>query len=155
MEYNGADRELWQPALADRRQIPRSRRLHVRHGRDRSMKVDVVDSNGPALLLRAQGRINILTCDLFEAYVLTASGGSDRSVIIDGSDVTYLSSAGLRAFLRVWRDLNKVNRNLHVCALKPYIQEVFHIIGFDKLIPIHADIAAALDDIQGRTGQRS
>ena len=119
------------------------------------MKVDIVEFSGPALLLRVEGRINVLTCDLFEAYVLTASGGSDRDVIIDGSDVTYLSSAGLRAFLRVWRDLNKVNRNLHVCALKPYIQEVFHIIGFDKLIPIHPDIADALDDIQGQTAQSS
>lgn len=119
------------------------------------MKVDVVDSNGPALLLRAEGRINILTADLFEACVLTAAGGTGPDLIIDGSDVTYVSSAGLRAFLRVWRNLNKVNRGLHVCALKPYIQEVFHIIGFDKLIPIHADIAAALDAIQGQTAQSS
>ncbi len=116
------------------------------------MKVDVVESNGPAILLRARGRINAATADLFEAYVLTASGGGDREVIIDGSDVTYLSSAGLRAFLRVWRELNEKSRNLHICSLKPYIREVFNIIGFDKLIPIHADIAAALEDIQGREG---
>jgi len=152
MEYNGADGEL---GLPDWRHTPGSGRSCVRHGRDGVMKVDIVEYSGPALLLRAQGRINILTCDLFEAYVLTASGGSDRDVIIDGSDVTYLSSAGLRAFLRVWQDLNKVNRNLHVCSLKPYIQEVFHIIGFDKLIPIHPDIAGALDDIQGQSAQSS
>ena len=116
------------------------------------MNIDVVESNGPAVMLRAHGRIDIFTADLFEACVLTASGEGDREVILDGSDVTYLSSAGLRAFLRVWRELNQKSRNLHVCALKPYVREVFNIIGFDKLIPIHSDIAAALDDIQRRRG---
>ncbi len=114
------------------------------------MTIDVVESNGPAILLRAKGRINVLTADSFEADVRDACAGNRRDVIIDGSAVTYLSSAGLRVFIRIWRDLNADNRNLHVCALKPYILEVFRTIGFDKLIPIHADVTAALDAVQGR-----
>lgn len=108
------------------------------------MMVDVVEFNGPALLLHARGRINVLTADAFEALARQALAGSDRDVIIDSSDVTYLSTAGIRAFLRLSQQLNKQNRNLHICALRPYIREVFEIIGFDQLIPIHVDIAAAL-----------
>ena len=31
------------------------------------MNIDVVESNGPAVMLRAHERINIFTADLFEA----------------------------------------------------------------------------------------
>ncbi len=112
--------------------------------------IDVVPLNGPALLLRARGRINILSADAFEASVRNAITGEKSTVIIECSDVTYLSSAGLRAFLRLWQDLNSKNRNLHICALKPYIREVFRIIGFDQLIPIHADIPATLTAVEGQ-----
>ena len=112
--------------------------------------IDVVPLNGPALLLRARGRINVLSADAFEADVRSAVAGANRAVIIECSDVTYLSSAGLRAFLRLWQDLNKKNLNLHICALKPYIRDVFRIIGFDQLIPIHADIPATLTAVEGK-----
>lgn len=114
--------------------------------------IDVVPINGPVLLLRARGRINILSADAFEAAVRNAVRGESRAVIIECSDVTYLSSAGLRAFLRLWQDLNQKNQNLHICALKPYIREVFRIIGFDRLIPIHADIPATLTAVEGEKG---
>ena len=115
------------------------------------MSVDIVPFNGPVLLLQARGRINVLTADLFEVHVRRAAASSDRDVIIDASEVSYLSTAGLRAFLRLWQALKKEDRNLHVCALRPYIQEVFQIIGFDQLIPIHPDIAAGLAAVEGRT----
>ena len=117
--------------------------------------IDVVPLNGPALLLRARGRINILSADTFEAAVRNAAAGENSTVIIECSNVTYLSSAGLRAFLRLWQDLNRKNRNLHICALKPYIWDVFRIIGFDRIIPIHADVPATLTAVENQKEQRT
>ena len=114
------------------------------------MNVDVVPSNGPVLLLQAQGRINVLTADAFEVQVRRAVASSDRDVIIDGSQVTYLSSAGLRVFLQLWQELSSKDRALHVCALKPYIKQVFEIVGFDQIITIQADTAAALAAVEER-----
>ena len=115
------------------------------------MMVDVVASNGPALLLQARGRINVLSADVFEFEVRRAAAGNDRDIILDASEVTYISSAGLRAFLRLWRYFKGKTRSLHVCSLKPYIRQVFEIIGFDQVIPIDADIAAAIAAIESRT----
>ena len=114
------------------------------------MNVDVVPSNGPVLLLQAQGRINVLTADAFEVQVRRAVASSDRDVVIDGSQVTYLSSAGLRVFLQLWQELSRKDRALHVCALKPYIKQVFEIVGFDQIITIQADTAAALAAVEER-----
>ena len=114
------------------------------------MTIDVVPSNGPVLLLQARGRINVLTADLFEVQVRRAVASSDRDVIIDASQVTYLSSAGLRVFLQLWQELSREDRTLHVCALKPYIQRVFEIVGFDQIMTIQADTADALAAVERR-----
>ncbi len=116
--------------------------------------VDFVEFNGPARLLQARGRINVLNAEVFEAHVRSAIAGTSHDVIIDASEVTYLSTAGLRVFLRLWQELQKENRNLHICALRPYIRQVFEIIGFDQFIPIQADIAEALAAVEDRTRSR-
>ena len=114
------------------------------------MTVDVVPFNGPVLLLQARGRINVLTADAFEVQARRAVASSDRDVIMDASQVTYLSSAGLRVFLQLWQDLSRENRTLHVCALRPYIRQIFEIVGFDQIITIQADTAAAVAAVERR-----
>lgn len=115
------------------------------------MMADIVESCGPALVMRACGRINVLTADLFEADVMCAISKGDRDVIIDTSEVTYLTTAGLRVFLLLSRELKKSDRNLHICNLRPYIYQVFEKIGFHLVIPIHKDMPAALAAIEGRS----
>ena len=114
------------------------------HERSHTMMVEFVGFRGPACLIQASGRVNVLNADAFEARTMRAMAGTDCDVIIDASRVTYLSTSGLRVFLHVWQELQKRNRNLYVCALQPYIRYVFEIIGFDKLIPLQSDIESAL-----------
>ena len=116
------------------------------------MTIDIADFDGPALLLQARGRINILTAEGFEASTRRVIAATDADVIIDTSEVTYLSTAGLRAFLVLWRQLQDEDRRLYICGLKPYIQRVFEIIGFDQVIPIHPNVASVLAAMEGRSG---
>ena len=113
--------------------------------------LDIISSEGGVLLLQAWGRINFLSAKVFEVQARRALAGDDRDVIIDASGVTYMSTAGLRVLLLLWQDLKKKDRTLHVCALRPYIQEVFEIIGFNQIIPNHEDVAAALAAVDGQT----
>ena len=103
------------------------------------------------MLLQAWGRIDFFNADVFEVQARRAFAGADRDVIIDASNVTYLSTPGLRVLLHLWRDLKKEDRTLHICAFRPYIQQVFEIIGFDRIIPNHADVASALAAVENRS----
>lgn len=103
------------------------------------------------MLLQAWGRIDFFNADVFEVQARRVLAGADRDVIIDASGVTYLSTPGLRVLLHLWQDLKKEDHTLHVCGLRPYIQQVFEIIGFNQIIPNHPDVAAALDAIENRT----
>ena len=115
------------------------------------MMLDIVSSQGHALLLQASGRIDFFSARAFEVQARSAVTGADRDVIIDASGVTYMSTAGLRVLLHLWQDLKKEGRTLHICGLRPYIQQVLEIIGFNQIIPNHADVAAALAAVESRT----
>ena len=115
------------------------------------MMTDTIESCGPALLVRARGRINVLTMDMFKAGAMRAIANDDRDVIIDTSEITYLTTAGLRVFLQLSRELQKRGRSLHICNLRSHIYEVFEKIGFHLVIPIHQDIPSALAAIEGRS----
>ena len=118
-------------------------------------EVDVLESKGPTLLLRARGRINVLSANLFEADTLRAAARTESNVVVEASDVTYVSSAGLRAFLRISRTLGRNQRSLHICSLKPHIQQVFVMVGFDRVIPLHPDVESALTAAQRSNGNPS
>ena len=115
------------------------------------MRINIAEFEGPALLLQPEGRINVLTAGGFQDDTMEAISSSPHDVIIDATNITYLSTAGLRAFLSVSRTLAVSNRSLHICNLKPYILEVFQIIGFDKVIPIHPDLDTVLTAIESKT----
>ena len=115
------------------------------------MMLDIVSSEDRVLLLQACGQINFFNADAFERQARRIIAATDRDVIIDATELTYMSTAGLRVLLHLWKDLKKEERTLHVCALRPYIQQVFEIIGFNQIIPIHADVATALAAVEGRT----
>ena len=106
------------------------------------MTLEVENFGEPILLLRAGGRIN----------ALMAIATSDRDVIMDSSEIVYISSAGLRAVLHISRALQKEQRELHICSLKPHIEETFKIIGFHKIVPLHPDVESAMAAVQGETG---
>ncbi len=115
------------------------------------MKIEVAEFDGPALVLKAEGRISVLTADGFHDETLKIVARSRQDVIIDASDVTYLSTAGLRAFLVLSRRMEIANRSLCICNLKPYIFEVFETIGFNNLMPIYPDLDSALTATEAGT----
>ena len=107
------------------------------------------------LLLRARGHINTQSAALFEANAMRSIADTNSHVVIEASEVTYLSSAGLRVFLRLWRELKKSDRVLSICNLKPYINQVFELLGFDRVITIHSDVDSALAVAGGQPVSRS
>ena len=53
-----------------------------------------------------------------------------HAIVIDGSGLTYVSSAGLRVFLTLAKDAKAAAVPLVVAALHPSAAEVFEISGF-------------------------
>ena len=57
-----------------------------------------------------------------------------QTVVIDLASVTFVSSAGLRAFLIIAR---AHNGEVRLCCLRPDVRELFAISGFDHILGIY------------------
>ena len=104
----------------------------------------MVESIDSVMLLKARGHINTRSAAHFEMKAFRAIGNSKLDVVIEGSRITYLSSAGIRVFVRLWKELKESNRTLVICSLKPHIGQIFQLLGFHRLIDIRIDVEAAL-----------
>ncbi len=102
---------------------------------------------GNILISKPLGRLDGTNSRDFEEALKTELNQEELSLIIDLEDLVYISSAGLRAILLIAKTLNSKGRKLALCSLSDQILEVFEISGFNKVIPIHSDKAAAISSL--------
>ena len=107
------------------------------------------EREGGALIALAEGRVDSTNARDFEDAMNAAIGEGESIVILDLTDLSYISSAGLRAVLLIGKVLWKRDAQLALCSLSAPIKEVFEISGFDKILPIHDSRAAALAALDG------
>ena len=105
----------------------------------------LTDRIDDVLIAEARGSVDGTNAAEFEKTLSDAVSENDRAMIIDLEQLTYISSAGLRVILLIAKAMRRHNGKLAMCSLQGPIREVFHISGFDKIIPVHGSRAAALD----------
>lgn len=98
---------------------------------------------GDATILVPLARVDSSTAKAFEAKVLAVVNTGTPKILIDFSELEYISSAGLRVVL-VGAKMTRGARKFALCSMKPHIREVFDVSGFAKILSIYSDRAAAL-----------
>ena len=94
--------------------------------------------------LRSAGRLDAVSSQAAIARVYAAISAGAAPVLLDMSQVTFLSSSGLRALLLVRKELLAQSGELRLCALKPQVREVFMLTGFTQVFAIHSTREEAL-----------
>ncbi|HET6537912.1 MAG TPA: STAS domain-containing protein [Sphingopyxis sp.] len=96
-----------------------------------------------AWLVAASGRIDSNSAPELEA-VLPDRTAQHSATIMDLSEIAYVSSAGLRVFLKGVKAAKAHGNKLVLTGLSPAVYEVFDVSGFTAIFLIEADIAAGL-----------
>ena len=107
------------------------------------MQINVEPSNG-ALVVAVEGRIDGANAMEFQSAAQEALGDKQGPLLIDCETLSYVSSAGLRAFLSLARLLQRRGGKFAVCSLSGLIAQIFQISGFDQIISVHATREEAL-----------
>lgn len=89
--------------------------------------------------VKIEGEINSVNMSVFQEEMETALMGKKSHVVIDFSDITYISSAGLRVLLKCSKDISNANRKLAFFGLNEFVADVFKVSGLDKIFNIQAD----------------
>ncbi len=70
--------------------------------------------------------------------------GSFLKVIFDLSELTYISSAGLRVLLLTAKKMQAKGGGVSLCSVGPGVQRVLDISGFTKVFPSYENRDAAI-----------
>lgn len=106
---------------------------------DASMEVTASESNGYTHLKPA-GRIDSSTAGAFEQVLLSHLTEKGSSVLVDFSQVDFVSSAGLRVFLLGAKKVKGTAVSMVLCAMDDNIRRVFAMSGFDRILKIADDV---------------
>jgi anti-anti-sigma factor len=115
-------------------------------GRGTPTDVEVAEERDEGVLvLLPVGRLDSGNVNAFEARVMQRIADGQRRLVVDFSRLEFVSSSGLRVLLLAAKALKAGKGTLVLCGMKPHIEDVFRITGFDRLIPVKPSRATALE----------
>ena len=97
------------------------------------MDVQVI---GEVTVVTLPARVDTTSARDIEAEFNALLASGVRSLVADFGDNEYVSSAGLRVFLAVLKFLEKNEGRIVLCAMQPFVDDVFQISGFSELFAI-------------------
>ena len=103
--------------------------------------------DGDLVQLNVSGSIDASTSPSVEQAVTAAIGGGRKRLIFDMRQVSYISSAGLRAILMAAKQAKAAGGGVAVFGLQAEVKEVFDISGFGKIVPIATSDAEAREKL--------
>lgn len=106
-----------------------------------------IQNQGNYVELQVSGRIDASTVGEFEVQALGAAQDSTLPLLVNFAQVEYMSSAGLRAILKLAKLCQSKKLKLACYAMQTSVFEVFRISGFSSIISICDTLEQALQKI--------
>ena len=106
-----------------------------------------ISPNSDPPILQLKGEISFSDLPVFEKSAESAVKKTKKHLLLDLSDLNYISSSGLRIILKMQKTLTDLNKSLLIFGLNDFVQNVFQTAGFDKIFSIHPDKQSALKNL--------
>lgn len=90
--------------------------------------------NGKTLTVKVSGRLDTTTAPDLEAELKSSLDGIEE-LVLDFSDLEYISSAGLRVLLSSQKTMNSQG-TMKVTGVNDVISEIFEVTGFCDILTI-------------------
>ena len=101
------------------------------------MEVSISYKNVFTMIAKASGKINLETAVQYGTTIKDAIldyDGEIKELILDFSEITFISSIGLKVVLELFNEMDEKNGVLKVISASDEVKKSFDIVGFDKFI---------------------
>lgn len=88
------------------------------------------------VILEIHGELDAHTAPGLEIELQKLIDEKFVKIIVDGSSLEYISSAGLGVFMAYIEDIRSKNGDIKITGLKPKVFNVFDLLGFPTLYDI-------------------
>ena len=102
------------------------------------------------IVVAPKGRIDSTTSAALESHLWQVAKAGPPRLVIDFSDVDYISSAGLRVMLTLAKRIRDARGALALCSLSDSVRQVFELAGFLPLFSIEGTRDAAVRAVTAR-----
>jgi anti-anti-sigma factor len=99
---------------------------------------------GGAVVVAASGRIDLSNADTFKDMLSAALSRAKDGAILDLSGVDYMSSAGLRSLMIVFKASKTDGKSFAIAAMGPLLLEIFTISRFNLVFPLFDTVRDAV-----------
>lgn len=89
-----------------------------------------------ATILALSGRLDTVTSNQLAQSLEQVFGQDKTNLVLDLSDLDYISSAGLRVLLTAQKKVNSLGTRLEITGANATVKEVFDITGFSSILTI-------------------
>lgn len=90
-------------------------------------------------LVSVSGRLDQALIPQLEETLNQLLDEGQSTLYIDLSATTYINSGGLRCLVSAWRRARTTDGTVQLCGLNARLQEIFSMVGFDKVFEIYPD----------------
>lgn len=95
-------------------------------------------------IVSAIGHIDALTAAQVEEKMVSKVNDGLNKLVLDLSQVEFMSSAGLRAILAGMKETRQAGGDLRLAAAQPGVEKVLQISGFTSVIKLYGEIDEAV-----------
>lgn len=95
-----------------------------------------------------EGRLDAYSSNQVDETINSLIEDGKIKIVVNFEETEYISSSGLRVMLASLKRLKKIDGNIKLACLKPYVLEVFEIAGFTQLFDIYESEDEAVDSFQ-------
>lgn len=121
------------------------------------MNIEIIPRKDGFTVVRLSGRLDAHGANELEDQMGPLLSNPEGSVVLDMADVSYLSSAGLRVFVKAWRAVQADGGELVLVAMQQYCRDVLEMVGFERAFRLfetmeEAELALGKSDSSGASG---
>lgn len=90
-------------------------------------------NEGDLTVLGLEGWLDAHTAPEFQRAVQAEVDAGRVRLIVDGTGLRYVSSAGLGVFMSFIEEIREKGGDIKICALAPKVRQIFDILGFHAI----------------------
>lgn len=103
------------------------------------MAFEVKFDNNEELIVYPIGELDVFTTPDLKKQVLNEYKKDKKNIIIDGTELEYVDSTGLGAFIYLLNEVKKEDHKISIKNMKSSINKLFVITKLDQIFEMRSD----------------
>jgi anti-sigma B factor antagonist len=95
-------------------------------------------------IVQVSGSVDALTASILSDYLSLKISQNHTNLVLDLSEVEFMSSAGLRSVLAALKESRNKGGDLRIAGVQPGVEKVLKMSGFTSILKIFPDSENAL-----------